>query len=137
VAGTTVRSLRVLQDRRLLPPPELRGRTGYYDDHHVARVRLVLRLQARGYTLAAIHELLSAWETGRDLADVLGLEAAGSPSSLGEPVRQELQATAERVAESINRLAAPSRAAVATELAPALEQAVAQYLSGLDDHRHS
>jgi DNA-binding transcriptional MerR regulator len=75
-AGTTVRSLRVLQDRRLLPPPELRGRTGFYDDHHVARVRLVLRLQERGYTLAAIRELLSAWETGRDLADVLGFEEA-------------------------------------------------------------
>jgi len=75
-AGTTVRSLRVLHDRRLLPPPELRGRTGYYDDQHVARVRLVLRLQERGYTLAAIGELLAAWETGRDLADVLGFEEA-------------------------------------------------------------
>jgi DNA-binding transcriptional MerR regulator len=75
-AGTTVRSLRVLHDRRLLPPPELRGRTGYYDDHHVARVRLVLRLQERGYTLAAIGELLGAWETGRDLADVLGFADA-------------------------------------------------------------
>jgi DNA-binding transcriptional MerR regulator len=78
VAGTTVRSLRVLQDRRLMPPPELRGRRGYYGEHHVARVRLVLRLQERGYTLATIRELLTAWESGRDLGDLLGLAAAPS-----------------------------------------------------------
>ena len=87
VAGTTVRSLRVLQDRRLLPPPELRGRTGYYGDHHVARVRLVLRLQERGYTLAAIRELLTAWETGRDLADVLGLDPADRKAPDDNPPR--------------------------------------------------
>jgi len=87
-AGTTVRSLRVLHDRRLLPPPELRGRTGYYGDHHVARVRLVLRLQERGYTLAAIGELLAAWEAGRDLADVLGFTHAPAPHRNGETPRR-------------------------------------------------
>jgi DNA-binding transcriptional MerR regulator len=75
-AGTTVRSLRVLHDKGLLPSPELRGRTGFYDDSHLARVRLVLRLQERGFTLSAIGELVSAWENGRDLSDVLGLEDA-------------------------------------------------------------
>jgi DNA-binding transcriptional MerR regulator len=71
-----VRSLRVLQDKGLLPPPALRGRTGWYDDHHLARVRLVLRLQQRGFTLSAINELIRAWENGRNLSDVLGLEEA-------------------------------------------------------------
>jgi DNA-binding transcriptional MerR regulator len=66
----------VLHDKSLLPPPELRGRTGWYDDRHVTRVRLVLRLQERGFTLNAIGELIKAWESGRDLSDVLGLEDA-------------------------------------------------------------
>jgi DNA-binding transcriptional MerR regulator len=39
-------------------------------------VKLVLRLQERGFTLAAIGELLTAWEAGHDLQDVLGLESA-------------------------------------------------------------
>jgi DNA-binding transcriptional MerR regulator len=71
--GTTVRSLRVLHDKNLLPGPQLRGRTGWYDDQHLARVRLVLRLQQRGFTLSAIGELIRAWENGLTLADVLGL----------------------------------------------------------------
>jgi MerR HTH family regulatory protein len=71
--GTTVRSLRVLHDKSLLQPPALRGRTGWYDDAHLARVRLVLRLQERGFTLSAIGELIRAWENGLTLADVLGV----------------------------------------------------------------
>ncbi|MGI5202586.1 MerR family transcriptional regulator [Spirillospora sp. CA-108201] len=75
-AGTTVRHVRGFQERGLLPSPRMRGRAGFYDDAHLARIRLVLRHKERGYTLASIAEMLAAWERGRDLGDLLGLERA-------------------------------------------------------------
>jgi DNA-binding transcriptional MerR regulator len=75
-AGTTVRNVRVYQDRGLLPPPERRGRLGLYGPDHLRRLRLVLRMLGRGYPLAAIRELVEAWEEQRDIASVLGLEEA-------------------------------------------------------------
>ena len=75
-AGTTVRNVRVYQDRGLLPPPERRGRIGLYGPEHLRRLRLVLRMLGRGYPLAAIRELVEAWEEQRDLGSVLGLEEA-------------------------------------------------------------
>ena len=76
VAGTTVRNVRAYQDRGLLPPPRRVGRVALYGDAHVARLRLIGRLLERGYNIANIHELLGAWERGRDLRDVIGLEEA-------------------------------------------------------------
>lgn len=73
-AGVTVRNVRAYQDRGLLPPPRLEGRVGYYDDAHLARLRLLGNLLARGYTFSIIKDLLSAWEQGRDVREILGLE---------------------------------------------------------------
>jgi DNA-binding transcriptional MerR regulator len=75
-AGTTTRNVRVYAERGLLPPPRLDGRVGWYDDGHLARLRLIGRLLERGFTLANIGELLASWEDGRDLAGVLGVEQA-------------------------------------------------------------
>jgi DNA-binding transcriptional MerR regulator len=71
-----VRNVRAYQDRGLLPPPEKRGRTGIYSDVHMARLRIISKLLERGYTIANIKDLLAAWEQGRDLNDILGLEVA-------------------------------------------------------------
>src|SRR4028118_1034394 len=49
--GMTVRNLRAHQSRGLLPPPEVRGRTGYYGREHVDRVEPIKELQADGVTL--------------------------------------------------------------------------------------
>lgn len=73
-AGTNVRNVRVYRERGLLPPPRLRGRTGWYDDDHLARLRLIGRLLERGYSLANIAELLEAWTEHRSLADMLGIQ---------------------------------------------------------------
>jgi len=73
-AGTTARNVRLYQERGLLPPPRLAGRVGWYDDAHLARLRLITRLLDRGYSLANIAELLSTWEAGRDIGSVLGIE---------------------------------------------------------------
>ena len=75
-AGTTVRNVRAYQDRGLLPPPRREGRAGIYSDAHLSRLRLIGRLLERGYSLANIDELLSGWEQGQDLRQLLGLEAA-------------------------------------------------------------
>lgn len=44
--GMTVRNLRAHQSRGLLPPPEVRARTGFYGVEHVARIELIKELQA-------------------------------------------------------------------------------------------
>lgn len=75
VAGTTVRNVRAYQDRGLLPPPRRDGRIGWYDEAHLARLRLISSLLERGYTLANISELLAAWLEGQDVAQLIGLEA--------------------------------------------------------------
>jgi DNA-binding transcriptional MerR regulator len=71
-ADTTVRNVRVYQDRGLLPPPRRQGRIGLYSEEHLARLKLIGRLLGRGYTFATIGELFSAWHSGQDLADSLG-----------------------------------------------------------------
>ena len=57
-SGMTVRNIRAHQSRGLLPPPEVRARTGYYGPDHVARLQLIQELQGNGYNLAAIKHLL-------------------------------------------------------------------------------
>ena len=73
-AGTTARNVRLYQERGLLLSPRLVGRVGWYDDSHLARLRLITRLLDRGFSLANIAELLTTWESGRDLSSVLGIE---------------------------------------------------------------
>jgi len=73
-AGTTARNVRAYQERGLLPPPEKRGRVGYYNDSHLARLKLIDSLLSRGFTTAHIQDFITSWETGNDIAEVLGLE---------------------------------------------------------------
>src|SRR4051794_4524313 len=56
--GMTVRNIRAHQSRGLVPPPEVRGRTGYYGDEHVSRIELIQELQADGFNLESIRKLL-------------------------------------------------------------------------------
>lgn len=56
--GMTARNIRAHQSRGLLPPPEVRARTGYYGDEHVTRVRLIQDMQSQGFNLKAIERLL-------------------------------------------------------------------------------
>lgn len=75
-AGITVRTLRYYQERKLLPPPRRQGRIGWYSRAHLNRLRVIGQLLDRGHALSGIGELLSAWERGYDLADLLGFEEA-------------------------------------------------------------
>ena len=70
--GLTTRNIRAYQSRGLLPPPEVRGRTGYYGDEHVARLELIREMQADGFNLTAIKRLIDG--SGGDWEDMLGFK---------------------------------------------------------------
>ena len=75
-AGATVRNIRAYQERGILPPPRRAGRVGMYGPAHLARLKIIGSMLARGYTLANVAELVEAWEQGHNVAEVIGLEAA-------------------------------------------------------------
>lgn len=72
--GMSVRNIRNHQSRGLLPPPEVRARTGYYGADHVARLRLIQEMQAEGFKLSAISRLIG--EHGADADRFVGLRQA-------------------------------------------------------------
>ncbi len=47
-----------------------------FNDSHLTRLRLITSLLDRGYNISHVHEMLSAWEQGKDVGDMLGLENA-------------------------------------------------------------
>lgn len=110
-AGITTRTLRFYRERKLLQPPRREGRIAWYGEHHLARLRMVGELLDRGHTLDGIAELIDAGESGRDVADLIGLrDEIAAPWSDETPVRlgrDELvaafgdQLTPENTAESI------------------------------------
>src|SRR5215218_10242869 len=80
----TVRNVRAHQSRGLLPPPEVRGRTGYYGAEHVARLELIRTLQDDGFTLESIGRLLD--RTGGSSEELLRFtRAAREPFAVEEP----------------------------------------------------
>lgn len=95
VAEVPVRTIREYQALGLLPSPERRGRVGIYRRTHVERLRLIGRLQQRGYSLAGIGDLLASWRDGADLGEVLGLhpdqlvhlDEPGTPATIEQLTR--------------------------------------------------
>jgi DNA-binding transcriptional MerR regulator len=68
--GMTIRNIRAHQTRGLLPPPEVHGRTGYYNQDHVARIELTREMQAEGLNLEAIRRVLESSEgSSREMVD--------------------------------------------------------------------
>lgn len=84
-AATSVRNVRVYQDRGLLPPPRRVGRTGIYSDGHLSRLRLIRVLLDRGHTFATIRELLEAHETSQGIEQLLSLDGVISVPWSSEP----------------------------------------------------
>ena len=60
--GMTIRNIRAHQTRGILPPPEVHGRTGYYNEDHVARIELTREMQAEGLNLEAIRRVVESSE---------------------------------------------------------------------------
>jgi DNA-binding transcriptional MerR regulator len=80
--GMSARNIRAHQSRGLLAPPTLRGRTGYYNERHVARIELIQRLQADGFSLALIRRLL---RTARDSTEELRRFSEALRGPFGDP----------------------------------------------------
>lgn len=122
--GTSSRNIRAYQARGMLPAPELDGRTGRYGEEHLRRLEIITDLQDRGFSLAAIKQVLDAWATGGDLSNLLGFQhvvtAPWTEEEPGEVTSEELY---ERFPE-------------AAEDPTLVERAVAQaLLVGRDDGR--
>jgi DNA-binding transcriptional MerR regulator len=83
-AGMTVRNVRAHQSRGLLPPPDVRGRTGYYGAEHLARLELIRTLQDEGFNLESIRRLLE--RTGGSSEELLRFtRAAREPFADEQP----------------------------------------------------
>lgn len=88
--GMTVRNLRAHQSRGLLPPPEVRSRTGFYGEEHVARVELVKELQADGLPLEFIKKMVE--QNARSAPELLRfIRAAQEPFGDEQPAILSLQ----------------------------------------------
>jgi DNA-binding transcriptional MerR regulator len=81
--GMTVRNVRAHQSRGLLPPPEVRGRTGIYGAEHVARLELIRTLQDDGFNLESIRRLLE--RTGGSSEEMLRFTRAAREPFADEP----------------------------------------------------
>ena len=109
--GTTVRNIRSLQSRGLLPPPSIRARTGYYGPEHASRVQMIQAMQGEGFRLGAIERLLNSpggaaeqiFNFGRMLLDSFGELAPEFATSqelaerFGDPLDRRLMGKAERL----------------------------------------
>ena len=89
--GMTVRNIRAHQSRGLVSAPEVRGRTGYYGDEHVARIELIREMQAEGLNLAAIRRML---EGAGDSSSEIVETREGSAAQPGSPETRSLTAPA-------------------------------------------
>jgi DNA-binding transcriptional MerR regulator len=95
-AGTTSRNVRAYQERGLLPPPDREGRVGFYDEGHLARLRLIANLAERGFSLASIAALLRAWEQGHSIRELLEVEEAVTADDEAPPVVVSMAQLAEQ-----------------------------------------
>lgn len=110
--GMTARNIRAHQSRGLLPPPQVRSRTGYYGPEHIARIRLIQDMQNEGFNLRAIERLVELGSAGgteqtlefeRLLLQPFGTErpeaitAQELAETFGSPPDPELIAKAERI----------------------------------------
>ncbi|WP_406729795.1 MerR family transcriptional regulator [Streptomyces sp. GD-15H] len=108
LAGITVRTLRFYRERKLIPPPRREGRIAWYDDQHLARLRTITALLERGHTLNGIAELAEAFDHGRDVGELLGMDAPTEET----PVRLTPEELADRFAGEVT----PENLAAAMDL---------------------
>ncbi|MER5357833.1 MerR family transcriptional regulator [Streptomyces sp. NPDC002785] len=107
-AGIPVRTVRFYRERGLISPPRREGRIAWYDDHHLARLRTIAGLLERGHTLTGIADLARTFESGHDVAEVLGL---------GEPTEETpVRLTPEQLADYFEGEVTPENLAAALDL---------------------
>jgi DNA-binding transcriptional MerR regulator len=100
--GMTVRNVRAYAARGLLPPPRLVGRTGYYNEEHVARLRLVRQMLTDGYTLSAVEEALAGRMPGGGDASLALHRSLLSPFQPEQPQETTVGALAARAGAPVD-----------------------------------
>jgi DNA-binding transcriptional MerR regulator len=119
--GMTARNIRAHQSRGLLPPPEVRGRTGYYGAEHLERLALIKDLQSEGFNLEAIRKLIEG--AGGSTGEVLRFtRALREPFEDEAPEIVEAGPLAERFAADPDSAAEDLRRALAVGLLRPLGQ---------------
>jgi DNA-binding transcriptional MerR regulator len=104
-SGISVRTIRFYAGKGLIPPPQLRGRTGLYGEDHLARLELVSELSGLGFTLAAIEGFLERIPPSAGAAELVLQRALLTPwvseraeevdrAELGRPARPTTAASA-------------------------------------------
>lgn len=89
--GVSSRNIRYYQTRGLLPPPQVKGRSGVYGQQHIDRLALLDELKAEGLNLQAINFLLGGGENV-DNEELRGLKRAILDSwGTSEPVEMTLE----------------------------------------------
>jgi DNA-binding transcriptional MerR regulator len=78
-SGISVRTIRFYATRGLLPPPQLRGRTGLYGPDHLSRLELVSELSALGFSLASIEQHMQRLPPSAGAAELALLRALLTP----------------------------------------------------------
>lgn len=104
--GMTVRNVRAHQSRGLLPPPQVRGRTGFYGEDHVARLELIKDMQADGFNLRAIRHALDALPAGAGPEALAFRRRVVAPWSDEEPELMDRAALAELMGTASDDLVA-------------------------------
>src|ERR1700741_3965819 len=96
-SSVTTRNIRAYQGRGLLPAPVARSgeRAAFYTADHLARLRLISRLQARGFSLAGTSALVSAGSEGKSIEQVLGIESAIASAESEEQAEAVVMSEAE------------------------------------------
>jgi DNA-binding transcriptional MerR regulator len=87
VAGVTPRTVRYYLAQGLLPAVGQSGPGAKYDDRHLARLRLIRRLQAEHLPLAEIRRRLDGLEEG----DIQELAGTSEPSAPGDSALEYLR----------------------------------------------
>ncbi len=105
-AGITTRNLRAYRQRGLLDPPRMHGRRGFYGPAHLAQLRTVRALLARGLSLSDITEALQE-RGGEQALELLLVEPSGTSlgdGSLGELMPSTVETLAAQRPGAADRL---------------------------------
>src|SRR6266511_2061825 len=137
-ADVSVDTIRFYQKRRLLPPPERRGRIAWYGPEHVERLARIKDLQGRGFSLAVIRRIV----TGElDRADEpLAAAVEGAVAMFDTYVREPLRAAdlsdderADRLVEAFRVLLPSVTALVAHHFRRVLLEVAQEHLESVGE----